>query len=110
MAPCQLNDASTRVQALTILQLKYPTKEITTKTGFDQSIIGRIEKRAKARGYTPETNPKILLAYVEDAPRPSRPKKCTPEVEEKVIKAISKNSTTRQLSTQCITNIVSPLV
>ncbi len=55
-------------------------------------------------------NPKILLAYVEDVLRPSRPKKCMPEVEEEVIKAISKNSTIRQLSTQCIANIVSPLI
>ena len=37
---------------------------------------------------------------MEDAPKVSRPKKCTPEVEEAVIKTISKNLTTRELSTQ----------
>ncbi len=61
------------------------------------------------QGYDPEKNKKILLAYVEDAPRISRPKKCTTEVEE-VIKVISKNSTTRELSTNKIACIVSPFV
>jgi transposase len=50
------------------------------------------------------------MAYVEDAPRAGRPKKVTIKVEEKVIKAITKNLTTRLLSTQAITNLVSPLV
>jgi transposase len=52
----------------------------------------------------------IIIAYVKDVPRFNRPKKVTIEVEEQVIKAISKNSTTRQLSTQAITNLVSSLV
>ena len=97
MGPRQPNDAGTRVQALTMLQLEQPLKEIVSKTGLDRTTIRRIEKRARARGYTPETNPKILLAYIEDAPRSGRPTKITPEVEEKVIEAISKNSTTRLL-------------
>jgi len=54
---------------------------------------------AKERGYDPSKDTKILLLYVVDAPRSGRPKKCTPELEEEVIKVISKNSTTRQLST-----------
>jgi transposase len=51
-----------------------------------------------------------LLTYVEDAPRSGRPKKIIPEVEEEVIKTISKNSTTRELSTQKIADMISPLV
>ena len=47
---------------------------------------------------------------MEDAPKVGRPKKCTLEVEEAVIKIISKNSTTRELSTQKIANIIYPLV
>jgi hypothetical protein len=110
MAPRHPNDPGTRVQALTMLQLGRNAKEIAITTGLDRTTIGRIEKRARARGYTPETDPKILIAYVEDAPRAGRPKKVTLEVEEAVIKAISKNSTTRLLSTQAIANLISPLV
>ena len=110
MAPTKAYDAATRAQALTMLQLKRPVKEITEKTGLNKSTVSRIEKRAKERGYTPETNPTIIMAYVEDAPRSGRPTKLTAEVEEQVVKAISKNSTIRQLSTQAITNLVSLLV
>jgi transposase len=76
-----------------MLQLQRPVKEITKTTGFNKSTIGRIEKRAKERGYTPEKSQTILMAYVEDAPRSGRPRKITPEVEE-VTAAVSKNSTT----------------
>lgn len=70
----------------------------------------RILKTAKERGYNPDKSKTLYLRYVEDAPRSGRPKKITPEVEEEVIKAISKNSKTRELSTRKIANILSPLV
>lgn len=57
-------------------------------------MIGRIEKRAKERGYTPKMNPIIIIVYIKDAPRSGRPKKVIAEVEEKVIEAILKNLTT----------------
>ena len=47
---------------------------------------------------------------MEDIPKVGRPKKYTLEVEEVVIKIILKNSTIRELSTQKIANMVSPLV
>jgi len=46
---------------------------------------------------------------MEDALKVGRPKKCTLEVEEAVIKIILKNLTTRELSTQKIADIISPL-
>ena len=110
MAPNQPYDNGIRIQALTMLQLQVPVSQITEKTGYDKSTISRIQKKARARGYDPSKDTKIYLHYVEDAPRAGRPKKCTPEVEEEVIKIISKNSTTRQLSTQAIADTLSPLV
>ena len=47
-------------------------------------MIGRIEKRAKERGYTPKMNPIIIIVYIKDAPRSGRPKKVIAEVEEKL--------------------------
>ena len=52
----------------------------------------------------------FYLCYVNDTPRSDRPKKCISEIEEQVIKAISKNSTTREWSTQVIANTLSPLI
>jgi transposase len=85
-------------------------KKITADTGYTESAVYKIQKKAIDRGYDPEKDKKILLAYIKDAPRIGRPKKCTPEVEEEVIKVISKNSTTRELSTKKIAYMVSPLV
>jgi hypothetical protein len=108
MALLRPYDNGTRVQALTMLQLNRPVSEIT-HTGYNKRTISRIQKKAKEREYKLEKDPKIPLAYVEDTPRASRPKRATPEVEQEVIKTISKNSTTRGLSTTQIAEIVSPL-
>jgi transposase len=109
MAPIK-PDAGTRIQALTMLQNKTPIAKIIEATGYKERNIYRILKTAKERGYNPDKSKTLYLSYVEDAPRSGRPKKATPEVEEQVIKAISKNSTTRELSTQKIADIISPLV
>ncbi len=104
------SDAATRVQALTLLQKGVSMEEIMKDTGYARSSIYAIQKTAKARGYDPSKDTRILLSYVEDAPRTGRPKKCTPQVEEKVIKAISQISITHELSTQKIADTLSPLV
>ena len=88
------------MQALTLLSKGFKPNKIKADTGLSKSIIYDLQKRALSRGYDPSKDRKILIAYVEDAPKVSRPKKCTPEVEEAVIKTISKNLTTRELSTQ----------
>jgi hypothetical protein len=74
-----------------MFQLNRPVSEITPTTGYNKSTISRIQKKAKEREYKPEKDPKILLTYVEDAPRAGRPKEATPELEQEVIKTISKN-------------------
>jgi transposase len=103
-------DAGTRIQVLTLLQKKTPIAQIIAETGYKERNIYRILKTAKERGYDPDKSKTLYLCYAEGAPRSGRPKKITPEVEEQVIKAISKNSTTRELFTQKIADIVSPLV
>jgi len=83
--------------------------QIVKDTGYTERTIYGIQKKARDRGYNPSKDTKIFLRYVEDAPRVGRPKKATPELEEEVIKTISKNSTTRELSTANIAEIVGPL-
>ena len=106
MAP----DTGTRIQVLSLLQTKTPITEIIERTGYKERGIYKVLKRAKERGYDPSKSTILYLSYVEDAPRTGRPKKITPEVEEQVIHLISKNSTTRELSTQRIANTLSLLV
>ena len=88
------------MQALTLLSKGFKPNEIKADTGLLKSTVYNLKKRALSRGYDPSKDRKILITYVEDAPKVSRPKKCTPEVEEAVIKTISKNLTIRELSTQ----------
>ena len=106
IAPTRPRDPATRAQALAIVQLGCPIEEIISTTGFDPSSITRIKKRAKDRGYDPEKDKKIIFVYVGDAAHASKPKRLTPEVEQEVIEAISKNSTTRQFTTRGIANLV----
>jgi uncharacterized protein YerC len=89
------HDIGTRLQALCILQMKVAVKEIKEITGISAQSISRIHKTAIERGYNPEKSQKLVLAYVEDMPRSSRPLKATKEVKNKVVETILKNSTTR---------------
>ena len=110
MAPRGPHDNGTRIQVLTLLQEGQTIDYIKEKTKYSKSTIYELLKWAKARGYDPEKDSRILLAYVEDAPRIGRPKKLTEAIEQLIIDTISKNSTTRELSTAKIAAIVSPLV
>jgi transposase len=110
IAPKASYDDGLRVQALCILQIGAKGPEITAKTHFDKSTISRIKKKAISHGYDPTKDTRIFLRYIEDAPRVGRPKKATPELEEKVIQTISKNSTSRELSIDTIANMLSLLV
>jgi len=81
MAPRGSFDNGTRVQVLTLLQEGQTIDYIKEKTKYSRSTIYELLKRAKARGYDPAKDTRILLAYVEDAPRTGRPKNLTEAVE-----------------------------
>ena len=70
------------MQTLTLLSKGFKPDEIKADTGLLKSIIYNLHKRALSRGYDPSKDRKILIAYVEDIPKVSRPKKCTLGVEE----------------------------
>lgn len=100
------HDVGTRLQALCLLENKIPITEIISITGISKPSIYSIRKTAIARGYNPQESRKLLIAYVTDAPRSGRPPKATTEVKEQVKQTITKNSTSRQMSTQAIANKV----
>jgi hypothetical protein len=100
------HDIGTRLQALTLLEIKVPIATITEITGISKSSITLLRRNAIARGYDPTKSKRLVLAYVEDASRSGRPTKVAEEVEKKVVTVISKNSTTRQLSTKGIAHLV----
>lgn len=68
-----------RAQALTLAcftHLSY--EEIGRITGISKSNVYNIVKSAKARGFDPVTNPRIIDDYVVDRPRSGRPRKHAP--------------------------------
>lgn len=100
------HDVGTRLQALALLEMSIPVATICDITGISESAIYRLRTNAKTRGYNPQQSKRLVLAYIQDAPRSGRPIKATQEVKKSVVETISKNSTTRQLSTQAIIDCV----
>ena len=93
------HDIGTRVQALSLFENKVPIPEITQITGVSQAQIYALRRTAVRRGYDHSQSLKLLLSYVEDAPRSGRPVKATEEVKQQVKEVVTRNSTTRQWST-----------
>jgi hypothetical protein len=69
------HDVGIRLQALTMLETGYKIPEVMTATNLLERSIYRLRKVAKERGYNPDISKKLLLAYVEDAPRIGRRKR-----------------------------------
>ena len=101
------HDLGTRLQALTLFEGNVPIPRITEITGISKAQIYSIKKTALQRGYNPRESLKLLLSYVEDAPRSGRPPKVTEAIKQQVREVVTQNSTTRQMSTQAIANAIS---
>ena len=93
------HDVGTRLQALCLFENKVPVPQIKEITGIATSQIYVIRKTAITRGYDPAVSKKLLLSYVEDAPRSRRPPKVTEDIKKQVVEVVTKNSTTRQMTT-----------
>jgi hypothetical protein len=87
----------TRLQALSLLEFGVLIYYIVNIIGIRESIIYRIRKRAIKRGYNPDVCKKILLYYVEDAPKTGRPD-TPPHIKRLIIDIMKQNSTTRAWS------------
>jgi hypothetical protein len=98
------HDVGTRLQTLAPLEINVPIAVIIDITGISKSSIYSFRKTVKSRGYNPQESLKLLLKYVSNAPQSGWLIKATEEVKEAVKTLITKNSTTRQLSTQIIAN------
>jgi hypothetical protein len=59
--------------------------KITELTGISQSSVYKLRKVALQRGYDPTKDFRILLSYVEDAPRSGRPVKAKEDAEKQAV-------------------------
>ena len=97
-----------RIQALTMLQIGIPIRQITALTNLSKSTIHRHHNKAIIRGYNPKVSMLIHVSYVEDAKRSGRPK-TSQAVIDLVLATVTKNSTTRSYSAKRIAQKVSAM-
>jgi hypothetical protein len=97
------------LQALCLFENKVSVLKIKEITRIATSQIYAIQKTAITQGYDSTVSKKLLLSYVKDAPRSKRPPKVTEEIKKQVVKVVTKNSTTRQMTTQTIANKINKL-
>ena len=71
---------------------------IASWLGPTKATIYRWQRVAKERGFDPKQSAWILAQYVTDKARSERPTVLTDQVQEAILKIITKNSTTRQYS------------
>jgi hypothetical protein len=86
------NSIGARIQALTLFEAQVPYEKITAQTGISRSGLYKLRSKAISRGW----NPLGILEtwYIDDAPRPGRPKIST-ALSLFIIQIVTKNSTTR---------------
>jgi transposase len=104
------HDIGTRLQALCLFENKVLVLQIKEITGIATSQIYSIRKTVIARGYDLVVSKKLLLSYVEDAPRSGRPPKVIEDIKKQVVEVVTKNLITRQITTQTIANKINELV
>lgn len=79
-------DIATRASILTLLSMGKTNAEVSSLLTVPKNTIRDILSRAIQRGFDPNLRPlEICDAYLVDAPRSGRPKKQTPETQDKVL-------------------------
>jgi len=85
-----------RTQALTLHAAGSGYDKIEAITGIKKDAFKAMLRRAKSRGYVP--GDAVKEAHVVNTPRPGQPKVITPEIGAVVEAVLTKNSTTREYS------------
>lgn len=97
----QFHPVSVRIQALALVTIaEMPVVQVAEITGIHRTHIYHLIKVAKARGFDPKINPRILEQYVTDAPRSGRPKEITPTIEQSLIESVTKDRAGREKSAE----------
>jgi transposase len=89
-----------KIQALTLISSGFTTKHAAKVTGMSERTVLRVRQTAFQRGFEPEKNPRILEAYVTDAPRSGRPKAITEAAEQKLLANVRADRNSREKSSE----------
>jgi transposase len=91
-----------RAQCLTLLVEGFSHYEIEQRTGIKESTQKNIKRRAFARGFCPEQDPRILECYVEDGVRSGRPKEISPATEQRLLDSVKIDRASREKSSEVL--------
>ncbi|MCJ1480432.1 hypothetical protein MMC06_000587 [Schaereria dolodes] len=75
-------DIAVRVQALALAEVGVPIQIVCEITGLSRRSVYHLRKKARERGFDPQVSPTLKIEYVEDGPRPGRPKGASAEQDE----------------------------
>jgi transposase len=89
-----------KIQALTLISSGFTTKHASKVTGIPEQTIRRVKQTALQRGFEPERDPRILEAYVVDAPRSGRPKTISEAIEQKLLANVRADRNGREKSSE----------
>ncbi|KAI2630004.1 hypothetical protein GGS21DRAFT_210448 [Xylaria nigripes] len=90
------HDNAVRAQAIAFKAQGYSVQQIFELTGIKSTTLYGLIKKAKERGWV-EGQP-VLVAHVEDKPRPGRPSLIVGENAERVIEIVSRNGAAKGYS------------
>jgi Transposase len=91
-----------KAQALTLLSLNWPAKQVSDTTGIEIRTLYRIKNIAFERGYRPEQDCRILDHYVMEGRSTGRPKEITKEVEERLLDNVKMDRNSREKSSEVL--------
>ena len=91
---------ATRAQAVVMKALGTPLKLITQATGISSKHIGNLLKKAVANGWRADWV--LLDDHLEDKSRVGRTKKITPDIEQRVVNAVTCDRYGREKSSRKI--------
>jgi transposase len=91
-----------RAQCLTLLVEGFSHYEIEQRTGIKESTQKNIKRRALARGFYPEQDPRILKCYIEDGARSSRLKEISPATEQRLLDSVKIDRAGREKSSEIL--------
>ncbi|EFW19775.1 conserved hypothetical protein [Coccidioides posadasii str. Silveira] len=91
-----------RIQALTLLGIGMPIKEVSARLNIPVNTLYVIRKRAKERGFDPQRSLLVDISYVEDAPRSGSPKAIDPEKGAEVNHTVTKDQSGGEKSTEAL--------
>ena len=90
-----------RIQAISLLNAKVKIAQIEFLSNLPRAVIYFWNRKAKSRGFDSTKDPRILVKYLEDDPKSSKPG-LVESIKQAVVEAIQKDQNGREKSCKIV--------